>query len=287
MKQSLLTLGFITAFALAASGNTVIRNYQPMRHDRFYTGNDKAFVGDPYDFSGVGFTGTYWATLISDCYFISATHHHAALNDSVTFWETNNQSGPSHTYSVLGGQQIGGTDLWVGWLNTAVDSSIARYSVLDLPTYPDYSGLTLYNYGLTHRVGRNVLDDYGFLTVAPSTGFVMGYDYDNNDTPSVGGDETFLQGGDSGAPSFTVFDGKLTALGIHWAITDAFPGTDEGESSYDTFVPTYIGALNGVLADKGQSVSVVPEPSAALFVLLGATGLACRHRRRSAPLVLR
>lgn len=287
MKQSLLTLGFITAFTLAASGDTVIRNYQPLRHDRFYTGNDKAFVGDPYDFSGVGFTGQNWATLISDCYFISATHFHAGNGASMTFWETNNQAGPSHTYTVAGGQQIGGTDLWVGWLNTAVDASIARYSVLDLPTYPDYLGLTLYNYGLTHRVGRNVLDDYGLLTVGPSTGFVMGYDYDNNDTPSVGGDETFIQVGDSGAPSFTVFDGKLTVQGIHWAITDAFPATNEGESSYDTFVPTYIANLNGVLANKGQSVSVVPEPSAALFVLLGATGLAGRHRRRSAPLVLR
>ena len=279
MKQSLFTLGLIAACTFSASGSTVIRNYQPLRHDRFYTGIDKAFVGDPYDFSGVGFTGSNWATLISDCYFISATHFHPSISDTVTFWETNSLAGPSHNYTVAGGQQIGGTDLWVGWLNTAVNASIARYSVLDLPTYPDYLGLTLYNYGVNHRVGRNVMDDYGLLTAGPSTGQVMGYDYDNSDTPSVGGDEAFIQVGDSGAPSFTVFGGKLTVLGIHWAITDDFPGTDEGESSYDTFVPTYIAGLNLVLADKSQSVSVVPEPASALLVLIGAAGLAGRRRR--------
>ena len=284
MKQSLLTLGVLAAFTLAASGNMVIRDYQSLRHDRFYTGNDKAFAGNPYDFSGVGFTGTYWATLISDSYFISATHFHAAINDSVTFWETNNQGGPSHTYTVAGGQQIAGSDLWVGWLNTAVDPSVARYSILDLPTYPQYLGLTLYNYGLTHRVGRNVSDLLSSETIGPSTGDVMWYDYNNIDTPSVGGDETFIQGGDSGAPSFTVYNGKLTALGVHWAITDNVPLTNEGEYSLDTFVPSYIAGLNQVLADKNQSVSVVPEPSAVMFILIGATGLAWRHRRRSASL---
>lgn len=289
MKQKLLTLGFIAALSLVASGDMVVRSYQPLRHDRFYTGMDKAFVGNPYDFSGVGFTGTHWATLISDSYFISATHFHAAINASVTFWEANDQSGPSHTYTVAGGQQIGGTDLWVGRLNTAaVHPSIARYSVLDLPTAAEYLGLTLYNYGLTHRVGRNVSDALvPSVTVGPSTGDTMWYDYNNIDTPSVGGDETFVQVGDSGAPSFTVFDGKITALGIHWAITDSFPGTNEGEYSIDTFVPSYITALNAVLNPQGQSVSVVPEPSAALFIFIGATGLALRHRRRTAPSVRR
>ena len=288
MKKSLLTLSFTVALTLAAAGNTVIRGYQSPRHDRFYTGIDKAFVGNPYDFSGVGFTGTHWATLISDSYFISATHSHPAINDTVKFWEANDQSGPSHSYTVAAGQQIGGTDLWVGMLNSVVDSSIARYSILDLPTAPQYIGLTLYNYGLTHRVGRNVSDALvPSFTVGPSTGDTLSYDYDNIDTPSVGGDETFVQVGDSGAPSFTVFDGKLTALGIHWANTDSFTGTDEGEYSIDTFVPSYIAALNGVLANQGQSVSVVPEPSAALFIFIGATGLVLRHRRRTAPSVRR
>lgn len=280
MKISLITLGFFAALAFGASGSTVIRNFQPAVHDRFYSGIDKAFVGDPYDFSGVGFSSSQrWATLISDCYFISATHYHAGDGESVTFWETNDSSGPSHTYTVAGGQQVSGTDLWVGWLDSAVDASIARYSILGLPAYADYLGLSLFNYGLTHRVGRNVLDALSTETIGGSTGDVLWFDYDNDDTPSVGGDETFVQVGDSGAPSFTVHDGELTVLGIHWAITDDFPATNEGESSVDTFVPSYIASLNAVLADKSQSVKVVPEPSAAMFVLIGATGMAWRFRR--------
>ena len=288
MKKSLLTLGLIAAFTLAAQGDMIVRNYQPLRHDRFYAGNNKAFVGDPYNFSGVGFSSSSsWATLISDCYFISATHFHPGNGDSVTFRETNSLADPSHTYTVAGGQQIGGTDLWVGWLNTAVDASIARYSVLDLPTAPQYLGLELYNYGLTNRVGRNVSDFLASQTVGPSTGDTMFYDYDNLDVtpvgvPPIGGDETFIQVGDSGAPSFTVFGGNLTVLGVHWAITDIFAGTNEGEYSLDTFVPSYISNLNTVLAAKNQSVSVVPEPaSAALLILVAGTALAGLRRRRA------
>ena len=115
MKQSLLTLGFITAFALAASGNTVIRNYQPLRHDRFYTGNDKAFVGDPYDFSGVGFTGTYWATLISDCYFISATHHQRPLTTpSPSGKPTTNPAPATPTASSADSKSAAPTSGWAG-----------------------------------------------------------------------------------------------------------------------------------------------------------------------------
>ena len=283
MQKSLLTLAFASALTLAAQGDMIVRNYQPLRHDRFYSGLDKAFVGDPYNFSGVGFDSatSTWATLISDCYFISATHFHPGTGEAVTFRETNSLSDPSHTYTVAGGQQINGTDLWVGWLNSAVDPSIARYSVLDLPTTANYVGLELYNYGLTNRVGRNVSDFFASQTVGPSTGDTMFYDYDNLDVPSVGGDETFIQVGDSGAPSFTVFGGKLTALGVHWAITDIFPGTNEGEYSLDTFVPSYIADLNVVLADKNQSVSVVPEPASITLLICVASGLLAGRRRRA------
>ncbi len=282
MQKFFLTLGFAAVFTLDAQGDMVVRNYQPLRHDRFYSGLDKAFVGNPYNFSGVGFDSatSTWATLISDCYFISATHFHPGAGEPVTFRETNSLADPSHTYTVTGGQQIGGTDLWVGWLNTAVDASIARYSVLDLPTAANYVGLELYNYGVASRVGRNVSDFLASQTVGPSTGDSMFYDYDNVDVPSVGGDETFIQAGDSGAPSFTVVDGRLTVLGVHWAITNLFPGTNEGEYSLDTFVPSYIADLNTVLAAKSQSVTVVPEPGSGVLCVCLAVGAMAGLRRR-------
>jgi len=144
----------------------------------------------------------------------------------------------------------------------------------------DYVNRVLFNYGVTHRVGRNVSDSTSIETAGGSTGWTIQFDYDNNDTPSVGGDETFLQSGDSGAPTFTVWNGQLTLVGIHWAITDNIPGTNEGESSIDTLMPEYVDSVNTVLANKSQSLTVVPEPSTVTLVALGLGGLlACRRLR--------
>ncbi len=283
MKRLLLALCILLPFAVSSPAAMVVRNFQALRHDRFYSGNDKAFVGDPYDFSGVGSTGVTWATLVSDCYFISAAHFHPAISDNVTFYEANSLLGPSHSYAVTGGQQIGNTDLWVGWFGLAVDASIARYSILDLPNASDYFGLVQYNYGVNNRVGRNVTEGISTETVGPSTGVVWYADYDNNDTPSVGGDETFLQSGDSGAPTFNIAAGGLALIGIHWAISDNFPGTDEGEIFVDSAVPAYISDITGVLDDKGQSLTLVPEPGAAVLLLFGSA-IALARRRRARPI---
>ena len=280
MKTSLLAVCLLFPLVSSAPATMVVRSFQSLRHERFYTGMDKAFVGDPYDFSGVGQESTgSWATLISDCYFISATHLHPGPSSTVTFWETNSLAGTSHTYTVAGGQQIGGTDLWIGWFASAVDADLARYPILDLPNAADYFGLTQFNYGLTHRVGLNVTEGISLETVGPSTGLTFYADYDNSDSPSVGGDETFLQSGDSGAPTFNVVNGQLALIGIHWAITDNNPGTDEGELFIDSAVPAYIDDINDVLDDKGQTLTLIPEPTSAALMLLGAAAMSGSRRR--------
>lgn len=281
MKRLLRACWLFFVFLASAPATMVIRDYEAPRHDRFYAGTDKAFIGDPYDWSGVGraSTGT-WATLVSDSYFISANHFHPTVGSNVTFWETNSLTDPSHTYAVTGGQQIGGTDLWVGWFGTAVSANIERYPVLDLTDPAAYLGLVQYNYGDNHRVGLNVTEDFGLVTVDSSTGLVWAADYDNHDTPTVGGDETFLQGGDSGAPTFNVAGGQLALIGIHWAISDEYTGTNEGELFIDSAVPAYISEINGVLANQGQELMVIPEPSPEwLLCALLAVGAATTRRR--------
>ena len=273
----------VIPFITSATATMVIRDFQALRHERFYVGTNKAFVGDPYDWSGVGQgTSGQWATLVSDNYFISATHYHPAVGSNVTFWETNSLANPSHTYSVAGGQRIGGTDLWVGWFGSAVNTNIQRYPVLDLSTVSDYLGLVQYNYGVNHRVGRNVTNAFGTETVDASTGYVWYADYDNNDTPLVGGDETFLQGGDSGGPSFNVTAGQLALIGIHWAISNEFPGTNQGELFVDSAVPAYINDINFVLNHKSQSLTVIPEPSVMLWLcgILAVGAVTTRRRLR-------
>jgi hypothetical protein len=284
MKRLLQACCLFLPLIATAAATMVIRDFEAPRHDRFYTGANKDFIGDPYDWSGVGrATSGTWATLVSDSYFISATHFHPAVGSNVTFWETNRLTDPSHTYPVTGGQQIGGTDLWVGWFGTAVDASLERYPVLDLTDPSAYLGLVQYNYGVNHRVGLNVTEGIGLETVGASTGLVWYADYNNLDTPSVGGDETFLQGGDSGGPTFNVVSGQLALIGIHWAISDEFPRTNEGELFVDSAVPAYIPDINGVLASQGQALMVIPEPSSELLLCcILALGVATT-RRRSRP----
>lgn len=273
-------LAVLVLFPATGRATMIVRSYDPAVNDRFYVGEDKAFVGDPYDFSGVGYSnGARWVTLVSDNCFLSATHFHPGVGESVTFWDTNVRTGPSFSYTVTGGVQVGSTDLWVGWFDgtVTVDTSIARYPVLVLPSASDYLGLGLYNYGVDHRVGRNVLDDLAAVTVGGATGLTAWYDYDNNDVPAVGGAETYLEPGDSGAPTFTVFNSNLAMIGTHWAITD-YPVID-GASSLDTFVPEYLDEISGILAGRGQAVISVPEPSACWSLLLGL-GCWCLRRRR-------
>ena len=259
-----------------SGGALMIRDYNAAQHYRFYDGSDKNFVGETYDFSGVGYSNAgHWATLVSSNYFISATHYHPVAGETVKFWATNDLAGPSYTYTVSGGSQIGSTDLWVGRFDSVVDSSIARYPVAMLPSASDYIDLVLYNYGVDQRVGRNVLEILATEYVKPSTGVVAWYDYDNNDSPSVGGDETFLQVGDSGAPSFTVLNSELSLIGVHWA-KYTYP-----EGSIDTFVPEYFDNVNAVLKTGGQALTAVPEPSAYWYAMIISCALWLSRRRRN------
>lgn len=231
----------------ASRAEMIVRDYSPARNYRFYDGSDKHFVGDPYDFSGVGLgSAGHWATLVTDNGFLSAVHRHPVVGEKVTFWTSNARTGSSYyTYTVTGGTRIGTTDLWLGWFDTTVDASIARYPIPMLRSENAYLGLELYNYGMTHRVGRNVLDVLDISQLGGSAGRVAVYNYNPY---SVNGGETYLQAGDSGAPSFAVFNSRLALIGIHWSITH------NPDNSIDTFVPAYLDEINKVLAKKGQAL---------------------------------
>ncbi|RXK80051.1 hypothetical protein EST62_13190 [Chlorobaculum sp. 24CR] len=281
MKKFLASLLVTLMFLLPASvnGTMTIRDYAAARHSRFYTGSDKNFIGALYDFSGVGYSnyGTgYWATLVSDNYFISAAHYHPAIGQTVTFYATNDPGGASYTYTIAGGTKIESTDLWVGWFNTAVDASIERYPILTLPDNADYTGLVLYNYGKQDIVGRNVVYKVSLGATTESIGEVAWYDYDNNDSPSVGGDETVLQYYDSGAPSFVVYNSSLALVGIHWL-------SDRSTISGDTLVPEYYDQINTVLDAKDQSMVAVPEPDLQWYAMIIVCSLWLNRRRRSSP----
>jgi hypothetical protein len=292
MKRYLTPLFIALTMLFPASGHALyIRDYLQARDNRFYTGSDKAFVGASYDFSGVGYNnGNKWATLVGNNYFLSSSHLHPGTGDSVTFYSTNSTSGPSYSYTVTGGVQIAGTDLWLGWFDSSVNvnSSIARYSIEMLSTnnnYAAYKNQILYNYGrdsvvpTTQLVGRNVLDKVIMTSDQTSTGLAAWYDYDGSDTPSVGGDESYLTIGDSGAPSFAVVGSKLTLIGIHWARTSNT--IFDGVSSIDTFVPAYFADVNAIMSSRSQSVMAVPEPNVYWYMPVLMIGIMLDQKRHA------
>jgi hypothetical protein len=308
MKTSSILFSVAAIFGLAgtAPGDTFLQglggsnglqnewNQGPSaRNDRFYSGADKAFIGQPYDWSGVGHSsnGT-WATMISPTYFVSAWHFHPAAGDTITFYTGNSFSSTNYSYTVgtfgyqtsaagLGGS-FSGSDLWLGQLTTPVATSIAKYPVEVLPNTADYIGQTIWTYGYPYRVGKNNIDSISVLdgVYMPETTQVMYFNY--NATGGQGFDECYLEGGDSGGPAFTAVDGSLALLGtgfVNGSDLGLGPTVFDGAPSGDAFVPYYVSQLNAHMTDGEQVRVVVPEPGTLLLLGVAAAALVCCKRR--------
>lgn len=303
-------LGVLFAGLLIAPawGALQLQSYDDARNDRFYAGNDKDFTGQGYDFSGVGNVAGLagngaWAAMISPSFFVSAAHYHPGNGASVTFFENNDPSGPSHTYTVqsgvgmtIDGTQVGlPSDLWLGKLTAPVNpaDNIDAFPILQLPNQSDYLGQTIFVYGVPHRVGRNQITAIGNVSepdINNPTKITRAMVYEYNDPPPllIGGDEAYLHGGDSGGPSFISIGGQLALVGTHYFNSDQThtdpPAVDEDYSG-DSFIPYYISQLNARMLQLDPNTTeqvtvVVPEPAG--IVLIGLAGLLLGRRRRAA-----
>ena len=123
-------------------------------NDRFYVGADKAFIGAGLNLSGVGQASNgASATMISPQYFITAYHYSAG--GTVTFYEGDTTASGGHTYTVDSSFSFTTTyngspsDVYLCRLTAPIPASdnITYYPVLNLPSYSDYVGMTIYNYG--------------------------------------------------------------------------------------------------------------------------------------------
>jgi hypothetical protein len=245
-----------------AMGDMVIQGYEPRLHDRYYVGDDRAFVGQQFDWSGVGRgqptpnplyeNHRPWATMISDMYFVSAGHWHPMWGTTVTFHMDNNPNGPivlgtvdTYGYLIRTPDGAGWTDLWIGKFVSPIPDTIARYPALNLPS--SYIGLTLYASGKPDVVGRNIIADVYTGTKGPLLRM-------NYEIPGLGDDECFVQPGDSGGCSFVAVGNQLAVVGGHYFYS---PSPIDGESwSADTFVP---GSLVQIPAIVGlQTLAPLP-----------------------------
>ncbi len=103
-----------------------VANHSANTNDRF--ADNSALISNPYDLSGVGRTSDgNWATRIGDNYYLTAAHFRPATNEVVEFYASNSPVASSYSYQTAGGFRIAGTDLWLGYFNESIDSSINTY----------------------------------------------------------------------------------------------------------------------------------------------------------------
>ncbi|MFA7345627.1 MAG: PEP-CTERM sorting domain-containing protein [Terrimicrobiaceae bacterium] len=292
---SLLALSPL-ANALVINGENAPDNY------RFSSGypltpvpnNSSSFVAAGFDLSGVGW-GTDAKrsyTMISDRYFVFATHYPPTDNDMYFFSPTNGRVHYSidsafsltleYPFASPGNHLM--TDLSVGRLTTAINAAdnITSYPILNLSP-ANYVGLNLLVYGWDAAVGTGVIGELGQgnlywdnNTPANAADDILKTDtnFDNlNDTyvmtftQGAGAGEALLQGGDSGSPTFVPWNGSLALVGTHSAVN--------GSTSYDTFLPAYMQSLD----NQGIPFNTVPEPSSCFLIFAGLGGVAFARRK--------
>ncbi|MBB5352515.1 hypothetical protein HNR46_002761 [Haloferula luteola] len=249
-KASLLAFGFqaLTSPLPAA----IIANHTAAINDRF--ADDPSFAGSLYDFSGVGRTSDgEWATMIGGYYFVSANHFHPSAGETVRFYNSNSPSGSYFEYTVSGGYQVSGTDLWVGYFSVNVDSSITTYnyatasansvaetglsgqnllSIAQSPTSNSaYGGGAMTDMALgVNRLESWFEQDTNTVTIAGVTntfGSNAGWDQMvlvenlSGDTANAyQTNEMRIETGDSGSPLFATVGSELSLVGIAYSVTN-------------------------------------------------------------------
>lgn len=254
---------FVGLFAAAARGDLTVAGYEDRLHDRFYVGADRAFIGEPYNWSGVGrlydptATGGNWKsfTMISDNWFITANHFRPVRGDDpagaspmVRFYRSNDPNGEywesplAMSGNNYAGTRIGNTDLWVGRLAETPPDWVLRYPLAkrhEATNWLSYTDNDLFVFGqdsprsaTSVRVGRNEVD---------LLGAVGNYEWDYDPPAGFGPDEAQTQGGDSGSPSFFLTGTVPVLAGVHTLV------------NYDTGLSS---RLDEIQAAIGEPISV-------------------------------
>ena len=295
----LLGLALVGLGVASCPADLILENYAAQRNDRYYQGNDRAFIGDPYNFSGVGKnnnpltdSNTEWATLISPHFALSANH--AAAGGTVTFYPGNDPSATPITATVSNQYLIPGTtpgesDLELIQFGAAV-AGVSQYAIVE-DNEAALLNKQIFVYGQMNRLGTNNIDFFGLQQGSRDT-YALYYSYSpGNGNPN----EAELNDHDSGGPSFVIGDGNQMALiGTH-----SFVGTDPMTNidySGDTYVSHYLPQIRAKIAaldtqfgynDTVTTIRAVPEPSSLVLLGLGGGLLAWKayHRRKAAMAV--
>ena len=264
LSVCLLAVGFaLSADALSINGVTAAANNRwansPVLPLGPFTPNtNAAFVGLGYDLSGVGWQSTSTSgytdlgvTLLSPMHFAAATHvTFGYINTSYTFYTTNGNlvtrsiGGTLNAYDVDPGDV--NSDARIVRLDTPFNASdnVTAYRLLDVG---DVANLVGYPEIMSGHENSYVNPDYqrriGLSKVLSSSSGNSTFASD----PTISSNNyasTYVTG-DSGSPTFAVYNGKLAFLGTHHYT----PLQDESWTRTNDFVP-----LNAYMAKDGYAL---------------------------------
>lgn len=281
--------------ALLIHGETVAENH------RFVFGYPSGplpnlspqFVGAGLDLSGVGWSAnsSQSVTMIDDRHFVYAAHYEPVGN-LLNFYSPIQAAVVSYEIDIAWSVTLEAptsslnlaSDLAVGRLVGPLDPAdeIDFYPVLALPAEADYPGLDLLVYGWQAKLGRDTFDAFQPINLYWDAGTPLDPADDvlnsgsGSDTipetyafrfvQGAGDGEVLIQHGDSGSPTFALWNGQLALVGVHSAVS--------ANVSYDVFLPAYLDQI----AATGAAVATVPEPGTAGAVVAGLVFLSGRRR---------
>jgi len=200
--------------------------YDPARHNPF--ARDPAFIAPTLDLSGVGqfykpapFYNYFWATMISDTYFVTARHVIPAdsYDYDVHFYHDNDPT-PAESITIDDTYLAWFGDLAIGRLLSAPSSAVKRFSLIKRPEGTNYAGIPdidpeLFLVGVhtaTSEYGE-AQSRVGLNDISQHYGDSLYFNYDFGQR---GVDEARTVCCDSSAPSFVANHyGNFALAGIH------------------------------------------------------------------------
>jgi len=245
-----LAVGLLSSAALALD----IRGYEPIRHDRFIGFPSAPTLNSGAWFDASAYCGVGWSVsdprrqfvLVSPQHFLFAAHWGLQPGEVIRFLAPD---GTLHDAVVESATHVtvngNGVDLMLGRLSAPV-TGIKPLPYLHFADSSSYGNIALQVFGENARVGAGKLRGYNNLD--PGTGMTW-MSYFARMASETGQDDCNFTIGDSGSPTFSMWNGKPALVGTHSMLfTDA---QHTFYFNYDSFVPTYVPQIDELMAVDG------------------------------------
>jgi hypothetical protein len=247
------------------SGAIQIRSYSAERHDRFTGFPDAPVWNDAAWFDSRGISGVGWApadpgnkrqfALVSPQHIVCATHYQPGLGTTIRFLSSDGVTVDRSVASLtpVKNDLDQNTDLTLATLSSPLLASdkVAHLAYLNLANESAYLGISLTVIGWQAKAGTGMIARFEDLAEAwVNKTRMVEFEYLKL---SGNQDDSYLESGDSGSPTLAMAGGNPALVGIHTAVDD---NSDPiRRTSYDTFVPHYIAALNALMAADGYQMT--------------------------------